>query len=226
MEKSTSNDPMVISFMTIRKAVGWLGIGLPPAVLSISYLLGCCCMQDSISHYYFTEAGDLFVGTLCAVALFLFTYKGYDSRDKWSTNIAGLFALGVAFIATNNNSADSCSVITMDEDKISATIHYGCAALFFLTLAYISFFLFTKSKGQKTPEKKMRNKIYRTCAVVMVGCLVVIAMVHIFGWEEYNLEHLKIVFLLETLALWAFGLSWLTKGEFLLKDDDDKTGAP
>jgi hypothetical protein len=108
---------------------------------------------------------------------------------------------------------------------VSATVHYASAALFFLTLAYISFFLFTKSKGHKTPEKKMRNKVYRTCAVVMVGCLVVIALVHVFGWEKYNLAQLKIVFLLETLALWAFGLSWLTKGEFLLKDDEDKTAA-
>jgi hypothetical protein len=33
-------------------------------------------------------------------------------------------------------------------------------------------------------------------------------------------EPYKPVFYLETLCLWAFGTSWLIKGQFLLKDEE------
>lgn len=216
-----NNQHMVLSFMTVRKVVGWLGMSLPPILLVGSLLLADCPgMQDSISHYYFTVTGDLFVGTLCAVSLFLFTYKGYNSKDNIFTNAAGLFALGVAFFATHDNSTDRCSIVEMDAPAWRPFVHYGSAALFFLTLAYISLFLFTKSKGTKTPEKIKRNRIYRACALIMVACLLLIALTHLLGWEQYNSTWFKIVFYLETIALWAFGFSWLTKGEFLLKDEE------
>ena len=38
--------------------------------------------------------------------------------------------------------------------------------------------------------------------------------------EKYpELQHLDPVFWLESIALWAFGISWITKGELILKDD-------
>ena len=80
-------------------------------------------------------------------------------------------------------------------------------------------FLFTKSKGGMTEAKKKRNIVYRACAVVMVACLVLISVYLAWLKNSFpNLEHLHPVFSFEAIALFAFGFSWLTKGEALLKD--------
>src|SRR5689334_5098109 len=85
-----SPDPLLISYLTLRKIVGLLGVFLP-AVLAVGNMLmrGGWYMQPSISDYYYTEMRDVFVGMLCAVALFLLSYKGYDSRDRNASLFAG-----------------------------------------------------------------------------------------------------------------------------------------
>jgi hypothetical protein len=216
--KTTIKDPQLISFQTLRKAVGWLGILLPVMMFAGNWLLSDCrSLQDSISHYYYTVTGDLLVGVLCAVALFLFCYKGYNSSDQTWTSLAGAFALCVALFPTHNNSTDSCAVIDLPAHEIVRVVHYASAAAFFLILAGISLFLFTKSRGVMTKEKRLRNKIYRVSGIVILLCIVLI------GWYGLSRGDLpwsrhKPVFWLEAIALWAFGTSWLVKGEFILED--------
>jgi len=53
-------------------------------------------IQESISHYYYTGMRNVFVGALCAVALFMFFYCGYDKWDDLAGDMAGIFAIGVA----------------------------------------------------------------------------------------------------------------------------------
>ncbi len=221
MDSTIKTDPRLISYQTLRRAVGWLGISLPFVVIIGNYLFGhCTCIQESISHYYYTVTGSLFVGILCSDAMFLIAYKGYpdDRRDNRWTNWAGIFALVIAFFPTNDNSADSCAIFHFAESKLRSTIHYGSAALFFILLACTSLFLFTKSKGEKTREKIIRNKIYRICGIVMLISISLIALYGIFGNDGSRLSKLKPVFWLETVALLAFGTSWLVKGELILQD--------
>lgn len=214
-------DPRLISFLTLRKAVGWLGILLPAGLLAENFIFtSCCCLQDSISHYYYTVAGNLFVGTLCAVALFLIAYRGYpdDRRDNTLTTLAGIFALGIAFFPTNDNSFNSCAILHLPDNDARRIIHYTCATIFFLLLAGISFYFFTKGKGRPTPHKLLRNKVYRVCAVLIVVFVALIALYGIFGKYLHSIDKYKPIFWLEWCALLAFGSSWLIKGELLLKD--------
>jgi len=52
----------------------------------------------------------------------------------------------------------------------------------------------------------------------MVGCIFGIAAYNFVpGWED-KFRHLKPTIVFETIALWAFGISWLTKGEAILAD--------
>ena len=84
-----TQDPHLISYLYLRKAVGFLGLALPIVLVLGSVLVSNCDeIQSSISDYYHTLMRDVLVGTLCGIALFLFTYKGYDKRD----NIAGTLA--------------------------------------------------------------------------------------------------------------------------------------
>ena len=219
MGTPVKEDPRIISFMTLRKAVGWLGMSLAPAMLLINYFFSNCrIVQDSISHYYYTISGSAFVGILFAVAFFLFAYNGLDKLDKWSTSLAAFFALCIALFPTNDNSAGSCAIIHLPDDDLRRMIHYTAAALFFLLLAFISFFLFTKSKGVKTKEKQIRNVIYRIAGIVIVLCLILIAFFGLIQNEPDGETTFKPVFWLEWLALIAFGVSWLVKGEIVLKD--------
>lgn len=223
-DKKYSEDQFVISYLTLRKAVGILGIALP-IVLVVGFLLldKHCQLPPSISHYYYTNFGTYFTGTLCAVALFLFCYNGPEGKDKVAALIASVCALGVAFFPTNSflASGNECMQVTLPDNTIRNALHYGFAALLFFTLAYFSLFLFTKSsKTNPTPQKRTRNKIYIICGCIIVACVVGILVTtllernHMASTEKSNIT----TFILEAVALFAFGFSWLIKGETFLKD--------
>ncbi len=214
-------DPRLISFNTLRKSVGWFGILLPAAMLLANFAFGSChAIQDSNSHYYYTISGNLLIGILGSVAIFLLSYKGYpdDKMDNILTTLAGICAFGIAFFPTNDNSADSCAIIHLPLSSARNSAHYIFSALFFILLAGISFFKFTKSKGTKTDRKLMRNKIYRACGILIIFFIGLIALYGIFGKHLHWVDKYKPVFWLEWLAFFAFGFSWLVKGEMVLRD--------
>jgi Na+/melibiose symporter-like transporter len=70
-----------------------------------------------------------------------------------------------------------------------------------------------------TKQKKKRNKIYQWCGIIMLGGILLIFLYFLFLKNIFpQLTNIKPVFWLESFALWAFGISWLVKGEVLLKD--------
>lgn len=208
-----------ISYLTLRSLIGVLGIGLPVVLLIGTWIKGSDeIFLPSISCYYHSVMRDLFVGILCAVALFLFAYRGYDRRDLIAGNLGGLFALGVAFFPTN----DCISGVTAWQ-KAMGGLHLLSATLFFLVLIYFSLYLFTmsdKPKSQRGKLKKNRNLAYKVCGLIMLSSIILIGLYFLFlGKLIPGLENIDPVFWLEAIALWAFGFSWLTKGEVLWKDN-------
>lgn len=221
----TTKDPRLISYQTLRKAIGWMGISLPAAMIVVNLFFGDCNMvQSSVSHYYYTVSGSLFIGILCAVALFLITYKGYNRIDRICNSVAGILAVVIALFPTNistlnaaNSTKYGCFIFELPENPLRNSIHYISAGLFFIMLACISLFLFTKSEGKKTAEKKLRNKVYKSCGVIIFVAIAAIAVYGIFD-KDGGLSSYKPVFWLEWIALIAFGTSWLVKGEMVLED--------
>jgi hypothetical protein len=216
-----NNRDMVVSFLIIRRAVGILGIALP-IVLALGIRLIDCCppIRESISSYYYTVMGNYFTGTLCAVALFLFTYRGPSHVDQVVTNIASVFALGTALFPTNSDHlCNKCNILWKDDSPFSNTAHYLFAAAFFVTLACISLFLFPKLDPGKsfTPQKHQRNILYRAFGIIM---FVVLALILSMQYKPIGdaLSPYRAEFWFEAIALWAFGFSWLIKGKTLLKD--------
>ena len=216
----------MISYQTLRKTIGWLGILLPAAMILGNAVFGYCyTIQSSVSHYYYTLTGNLFTGILCAVALFLIAYKGYNRLDQLASTMAGGFALLIALFPTNmetlaaqNTDKLSCVVFELPTNTLRNTVHYVSAGLFFLTLAFISWALFTKGEAHPTHQKQLRNRVYRTCSLLIVVCICLIGLYGIWGERRDAISRLKPVFFLEWIALLAFGTSWLIKGELLLKD--------
>jgi len=218
--KADPNRDMVISFRAIRKSVGWLGILLPVLVYTGTFVLGnCSTLKPSISDYFYTIMGSVLVGILCAVALFLFTYKGPAPIDGLLSSLAAVFALGVAFFPCNVTDSQSyCNIITREPNELRNTIHYCSASGFFIVLAVMSLWLFRKTdKSNPGIMKRSRNTVYLVCGIIMLIALAFILSLKLLNLGQ-ALGYLKPTYWLELIALWAFGISWLVKGEIVLKD--------
>jgi hypothetical protein len=209
MEIKNNYPDQIYSFMALRKAVGWIGILLPFNLMLGVYLIfkGAIPLY-SLSQYYYSGMRDVLVGALSAIALFLFFYKGYNKWDIWTSNIAGFFALGIALFPTTQ---------TGQQDLVGK-LHFISAAIFFITLACISLFLFTKKDSNPTRQKLQRNIIYIVCGIIILCSLISLAIYYKF----FQSDNSHFVFWAETIALVAFGLSWLIKGGTLYRDENSK----
>ncbi len=218
--KEIRKKPYLTSYITLRTAIGLLAISFPIVLVSASIIIaGFDDIQQSLSCYYYTNMRNVFVGYLCAFALFLYAYKGYDKRDDIVGYLACFFALGVAlFPPPEVSTLKNCNFYDLNYN-LFAKLHLFSAALFLLTLSYFSLFLFTLGVKKPTKEKIKRNKVYKTCAYIMIGCVVLIGLYYF--WLQYmypKLKNMNPIFWLESTALWAFAVSWLVKGEAIFKD--------
>ena len=214
-----NNNRLVVSYLMLRKAIGCLGIALPFVLAIGGALLFRANLQETISDYYYTGMGDVFVGTLFAMGVFLFSYKGYGKKDNRAANIAAVCVIGTALFPTTPGLAVTSEPTTLA--AVVGKVHIVFATLYFATLAYFSLFLFTKSDPTRppTPRKVQRNRVYRICGYLIVWALVAIALLAILpdSWTAV-FEGLNPIFWLESIAVIAFGVSWFVKGEGILED--------
>ena len=215
IQQSVPQDSLVRSYLTLRKAVGIIGCALPFVLALGKMLTQSSGIQGSISCYYYTDMRDVFVGSLCAIGIFLMSTRGYDWRDELFGILACVFAIGVAFFPTTPCTDPA------PRFHLVGFLHLAFAAALFLTLAFFSIFLFTETDPHKIPtrQKIQRNRVYLACGWIIIGCIFVMAAVELTPLKGY-VEWLSPVFWLESTAIISFGVSWLTKGEAILKDDE------
>jgi hypothetical protein len=207
MQQGDQYPNLTFSYLALRKAVGWIGILLPFVMMLGGYLI---FREDltlkNISVYYYTGMRNVFVGSLCAISLFLFFYKGYDKWDNLMGNLAGFLALVVAFFPT----------VKEGPYDWQAHVHFYSAACLFIILSGISLFLFTKKASLPTNRKLKRNRIYIICGSLMIASLIAAEIFIIFFDDNHPKS--TFVFWAETVTLAAFRVSWLTKGGTLYPD--------
>lgn len=189
---------MRINTLRLRAMVGWLGMLLPwIVVILIGYI------PDSISATWYTNACTVFMIILGSASLLLISYKGYERVDDILLTISGVLGLGICLFPCAVSSVPGKVGTFMIDSSVSNIIHIGCAFAFFALLAYNSFFLFTRSSGEMTRKKKMRNIIYRVCGIEMIGSFAIMLFPY-FPCQTW---------ITETLALFFFGVSFLTKAD-------------
>jgi hypothetical protein len=222
--RSASHNPAVLSYYSMRRAVGLIALTLPLALATgsiLSSLLGPVhtlphpLLQRSISDYYYTPMHDYLVGSLCAIAAFLACSRGYDLQDEIAGYVAGLFTFGVAFFPSVNPTGVRLTAL----DVRFGFIHTGFAALMFFVLAYFCLVLFRRSAPGRpiTRRKRHRNRIYGACGLVIVACIVLMVSLTL-GAMLHARRPSPALFWCESLALAAFGVAWLTKGNGILRD--------
>lgn len=226
-EKETRNR-LVLSYLTLRRLIGFTGMLLPVILIAGSFQeLGWKSVQLSISDYYYTRNGDVLVGIICILSVFLFTYRGYDWKDVLLTRLAAFSGLGVALFPTAPDPPFAQYNIHLVLRSIpvipyAGELHLIFAAVFFITLSCMSLFLFTRS-DQPVPvlprpdapmtAKNKRNLLYILCGCIMLVCITVLAVYFNVPRFRTLCGSFPLALWLESIALEAFGISWLVKGK-------------
>jgi len=238
---SITYDRLWKSHLILRRLLGFLGLLLPIVLLIWGNTLTDSMNPplNSISDYYhYPGMGHFFVGTLMAIGFFLAAYQGYDRIDNVAGWLAGAFVLCVAFLPN------------LPRHTMHSTLHLIFSAGLFLALSFFSIFLFTKKKpkedsnwpkrilgiiqsafGRNSDKKDQRNIAYVFCGLAMLGMMAFYALLKLAllvwsesavlqGWNESTLP-----FWIESLMLWAFGISWIIKGEWLWLLNDAENGS-
>lgn len=208
---------LINSYFTLRTIVGLLGMCLPFVVALGGMIFFNIGLQTSVSAYYYTGMRDVLVGSLWAIAFFLFSYKGYDLADEIAGKLCFLFAIGVAVFPTTPDGATDPHVLFI------GSIHLVCAALLFITLTYYAIFLFTKTHPDIPPTRRkiQRNAVYLLCGLLMTFSILSMAILAVLPAAISSaLSGYQPVFWLEALAIVAFGISWFVKGEAILRDEE------
>jgi hypothetical protein len=244
-QAGSSNDMLGMLYLRVRKAIGWIGVLLPFALYLGNRFVHPNfhpIWPDSMSGYYYTHMRNFFVGSLCALAVFFIAYSGHDKVDRWVTNIAGLFALGVAFFPTTPTRPPFYHgpPLPSNFQRDIGYVHTVFAAALLLTLALVAL-RFTKTEpgdkngpfkellglvrklwyspadpeDRREPPKRNRDAVYRVCARLI---LVAVLLAVISNFLPKSITGGHALFFLEAAAVFCFGVSWFVKGQAILAD--------
>jgi len=224
------NNELVFSYLTLRNLIGFGGVSLPIALAIFpsrdSEYYG---FEPSISDYFYTDRGDILVVILCVLGAFLITYSGYNWKERLLTFIAGIGSIGVAFVPTIQRCKDCLNSVHTNSGgvfpKLAGTaVHFIFAATFLFVLAILSLVFFTKGRKENCfntdgtlSQKGKRNIVFKVCGWIIIACLAILGLYFIF---KPDLKGFPVIYVFESIAVEAFGLSWLTKGQTLWSDGE------
>lgn len=245
---SGAAEPLVVSYLALRRAVGLAGLLLPVALWPGAWLVWGVPMQDNMSAYYHTAARDVFVGALCTLGVFLYCYRGHDWAENWSANVGSVAALGVAFFPLDAGKDP------LAQQTLSGYLHSVFGAALFLTLAFYSLVHFPsggwpawvwraicrglaslnttapdcppseRSPAEHEPSddpshELERNLIYWGSGVVILASLAAMGVYLLLPTAlKAYFNRYHFMFAMEWVALWAFAAAWLTKGRAIVAD--------
>ena len=214
----TQDRELVVSYLTLRQMIGWAGLLMPIVVRLGALIFEGIGSTDSISAYYYTGMRDVFVSTLVLSGALLSCYRTPALRDNVVAIIAGVAAVGIGLFPMDPTYAPE--ILRRFPDMLSRCyinrgllgFHFIFVSVFFALSFYLVYFRFSAfTPPMPTPQKVMRNKIYKVSGVVMLVAFVAIGVLA-------SLEKGASIFWPETVAVCAFAGAWLVKGQTFLKD--------
>ena len=191
-----------IDVRALRFLVGLLALAL---AFVTSLLAGNSIASISASYHAGGWARDYFVGSLFAIAAFLFAYNGWNKRELYLSKLASLAALGVAFFPCG------CNAPT----QFLPYVHYIAAGIMFLVLAFFCYSFHRRARERAHAEAMRRSWIYAVCGLVILLAIALLALDPLLHGAISRHFGTRYVFWLEAAALVAFGVSWLVAGKVL-----------
>ena len=209
-QRLAGDSALASAYTHLQQIVGVIAVLLPFALLIGNKALSGDELESSISAYYHTPMGDVFVGALCALGVFFLSYNykplpGFNLDNKLST-LASVAAFGVAFFPTTSDATPATQ-----SEQVVGRVHLSFAFVLFGLLAVFALFLFPRAGGEMTAAKRHRNIVYKACGWIIVGAMVLVPVSNLTDPPD----GLHAFFWLETICVVAFGVSWLVKGGFL-----------
>lgn len=195
---------VLATYQSLRRGVGILTFAFPFVVWGIGRLHGIG-LQHSISAYYWagadgeTPARVCFVGVLFALATFFALYRGFTWKEDVAFNLAGAFAVGVAYLPMPWPEGSGTSWFSL---------HGACAIALFACLVYVVWWRSSDTLGElKDPalERGYRQK-YAAIAVLMG-----LSPIAAFVLNTFVAGSQSFVFFAESCGIWAFGVYWWVK---------------
>lgn len=200
---------MKLNTLRLRFWLGCLAMALPIIVSFLALIFNHIpghIIPDSISAtYYYDACITPFMIILGGSSIILMCYQGYDRLDDIVCTISGIMGLCICFFPCYNGNLQYVGTFQIPI-HLSNTLHSVAAAIFFILLAFNSFFLFTKGDSKPTKNKIKRNFIYRVCGLGIIASILFIVLA--LKKSIYGLTWIS-----ETAALAFFGISWLTKAD-------------
>lgn len=213
------NTDIFNSYSRIRKLIGILGLLLP--VLIVIFYGG---FLPSISLFYYTRSAVFFIAILAAFGLFLISYEGYKPKEKekgfsdnFVTHLGGFAILIVVLVPTAcldkvfnvcNECISGKYCLFGHHDKSIQIVHLVSAGLFFFFMGYMSLINFTRGNDKKY------HFMYKLCGYtiwISLLLLVIEFIIRMLFIDDFNLTGYD-VYILETIMVFAFAISWLLKG--------------
>ncbi|MEV0330012.1 DUF998 domain-containing protein [Micromonospora echinospora] len=197
-----------VTVRRLRVGIGSVGIALP-IVLAVGYALvvGRPALLGSLSGYYHSPMRDVFVGAMCAIGVFLISYRHRWPDDLLST-IAGVLAIAVALFPTATGDPTGT-------ERLVGVVHQVCAAALFLLLAVFCLVLFTRADPTVRPDPVPGNRFYRTCGYVIVAAIVLAVASNVLPDDVR--DTLRPVLWCEAVAVLAFGAAWLARSDAIFR---------
>ena len=207
----------------LRLAIGAIGMLLPVALIAGNALLGArMIVPYSMSGSYYTPVRNLFVGSLCALGVFLICYRR-SRRQDLCTTFAGACALAVAFSPT-------APPLPMTEPAWVNYLHESAAGVLILTLGLFCWVVFADyDKTRLPPHPSFEDRIKAWCVsawkalkadggrriyvvsgfvVFLSGSLALCTGLWPAAWSR----SWPSLYLFEAVAVVAFGAAWFKAG--------------
>lgn len=214
----TSREDMVLSYHRVRTALGVVGL-LLPVVLIVLSLLAEGKIHTSFSDFFHSLMRDVYVGGLCAIGVFLVSYRGYRrASGEWLSDdliatVAGISAFLVAFFPNQHPGGEVETVAQLAVGmQFSPVLHYVAALTFFLCLSLFCYVKFPKT------AKPGRRRIY-----IWSGHMIWVAGLSIIATSYFKqngtpaqsdfVVRNNLIFWAEAMGVWVFAIAWLTKGK-------------
>jgi hypothetical protein len=212
--------PLIVSYLLMRVLIGVIAVLLPFALILANWIIGHG-VQSSVSGYYYTPMRNIFVGSLCAIGVFLISYDGYDLADRTITDVAGLCAICIACFPTTPAHQPTARQVLIGDLHLT----FACTAFVLLSVMAFRF-----AKRQPTPPGltwwrrveyafgftgpgnsqalAWERVVYRVSGGMILTCVILIYPLSTAAAHS--------LLALETIMLVAFGLSWFVKGRKIL----------
>lgn len=220
-----SEEKYFVSYYALRIAVGFAGLFMPILVRAGAWYFEGVSDLSTISAHYYTGMREVFVGTLVVCGAMLACYRTPSPVDMWLGLAAGTAAIGIALFPMEptfgkaiTDTIPALKNADCLEDKTCYINHgplgyHGSFVAAFFALAFVlmwfRFSAFTPSNA--TPQKLLRNKVYRVCALGMACSGAVM------GYFSLK-ENAHGMFWSESFAVMFFAAAWLVKGQLVLAD--------